>query len=142
MNNHDINYAQAYWAELDDSSFFENTEICRGIIETVDLNTFKFMAFRDPHETDKTVEETIKRIAAFLNNKEKESGRSINIVPTYGDAHIGPPYKCFECVKFIVYGNDNAITLVTHGATEHEALEKNDVLINNIITIADNLCKE
>ena len=142
MNNHDINYAQAYWAELDDSSFFENTEICRGIIETVDMNTFKFMAFRDPYETDKTVEETIKHIAAFLNNKEKESGRSIHIVPAYDDAHIGPPYKYFGCVKYITYGNDNAITFITHGATEHEALEKNDVLMNNIITIADNLSKE
>lgn len=140
-NYNNTNIAHALWTDRNT----DGTNSVKGRLRTTDMKTFKFAKYTESFQADKTVEATIKRIAAMLNNKKAEIGRNSDIYALYNDddrAKSPYIYSCFECARSFVYSDNKEVTLYTRGKTEHEAMIKNDVLMNNIIAIATYLPKE
>lgn len=105
----------------------DNDGNAKGFIETYDMVNFSFLDHRYITETDETVEETIQHIADIYLHESKY--KDSKITPNYNTETGDCSYICRRSIR-----NDlGHIIVTTHGITDIEALQNNDLLLNKII---------
>lgn len=102
----------------------------KGCITTYDMVSFNFLEHRYITETDRTVEETIRRIAdMYLQGSKYKDSR---IYPKYNTGTGKFSYTC----RRGIYNTLDHIVVITHGNTDVEALQNNEALLDKIVELA------